>query len=246
MTSDDGKPGFFARMKRAISSTVDGAIESVSDPGAELGMLIDDLGTEIKQAEKDHQQAVVDRKMLERKLADIQVKEQGWLARAEQAMKLGDESLARAALERKVETGLERAAIEQAIGEQTRLAEDMRENIKQAKAKHKSLNLRRGTLMAQARSAKAGGTSAAGIGMAQTTRLDEIEGKIAEIEAFNEVHAETHANETEELRIDAELRKLDKLGQLGMPSELDDELARLKAKLAAGGDKALTDGKGKR
>jgi phage shock protein A len=238
MSSDDGKPGFFARMKRAISSSVDGAIDSVSDPGQELSLLIDDLGAEIKQAEKDLQQAVVDRKMLERKLVEIGTKEQGWMARAEQAMKLGDETLARAALERKVEIGQERAAIEQAIVEQTKLAEDMREHIKQAKAKHKSLSLRRGTLMAQARAAKAGGTSAAGVGMAQTSRLDEIEGKIAAIEAFNEVHAETHGNELEEMRIDAELRKLDK------GRELDDELALLKAKLAAG-ERSLTEGKGK-
>ncbi len=238
MSSDDGKPGFFTRMKRAITSTVDGAIDSVSDPGQELALLIDDLGAEIKQAEKDHQQAVVDRKVLERKLVEIQAKEQGWLTRAEQAMKLGDENLARAALERKVGVGQERAAIEQTIAEQARLAEDMREHIKQAKAKHKSLNLRRGTLMAQARAAKAGHGSAAGLGMAQSSRLDEIEGKIAQIEAFNEVHAETHGNELEEQRIDAELRKLDQ------GRELDDELALLKAKLAVG-EKALTEGKGK-
>lgn len=243
MTSDDGKPGFFARMKRAITSTVDDAIESVSDPGQELSLLIDDLGAEIKQAEKDHQQAVVDRKLLERKLVEIQTKEQGWLVRAEQAMKLGDETLARAALQRKVEIGQERATIEQAIVEQTKLAEDMRDHIKQAKAKHQSLSLRRGTLMAQARAAKAGGTSAAGVGMAQSSRLNEIEDKIAQIEALNEVHAETHGHELEELRIDAELRKLDK--QLGPGSALDDELALLKAKIAAGGNKSLTEGKGK-
>ena len=29
MSSDDGKPGFFTRMKRAITSTVDGAIDSI-------------------------------------------------------------------------------------------------------------------------------------------------------------------------------------------------------------------------
>jgi phage shock protein A len=243
MTSEDGKPGFFTRMKRAITSTVDDAIESVSDPGQELSLLIDDLGAEIKQAEKDHQQAVVDRKLLERKLAEIQTKEQGWLVRAEQAMKLGDETLARAALQRKVEIGQERATIDQAIVEQTKLAEDMRDHIKQAKAKHKSLSLRRGTLMAQARAAKAGGTSAAGIGMAQSSRLDEIEGKIAQIEAFNEVHAEMNGAEIEEQRIDAELRKLDR--QLGPGSALDDELALLKAKIAAGGSKSLTEGKGR-
>jgi phage shock protein A len=237
MSSDEGKPGLFSRMKRAFTSTVDEAIDAVSDPGQELALLIDDLGAEIKQAEKDLQQAIVDRKLLERKLAEIQTKEQGWFARAEQAMKLGDETLARAALQRKVEIGQERAAMEQAIVDQTKLAEDMREHIKVAKAKHQSLSLRRGTLMAQARAAKQGGSSAAAVGIAQTTRLGAIESKIAEIEALNEVHAETHATEVEEARIDAELRKLDK------GRELDDELALLKAKLAAGGEKVLGEGK---
>lgn len=240
MTSDEGKPGIFSRMKRAFTSTVDEAIDAVSDPGQELALLIDDLGAEIKQAEKDLQQAIVDRKVLERKLVEIQTKEQGWLARAEQAMKLGDEKLARAALERKVEVGQERATIELAIVEQTKLAEDMREHIKVAKAKHQSLNLRRGTLMAQARAAKQGGSSAAAVGIAQTSRLDEIEGKIAAIEAFNEVHAETHGSEIEERRIDAELRKLDQ------GRELDDELALLKAKIAAGKDSSKALGEGKK
>lgn len=233
MSSEDGKPGFFTRMRRAISSTVDSAVDSVSDPGHELALMLDDLGEEIKRAEADLKQAVVERKMMERKIEEIGEKEKAWAARAEQAMKLGDETLARAALERKVEIATERKELEAALVEHTKLVEDMRDHIEASKKKLKSLNLRRGTLMAQARAAKQGQSSAAAVGIAQTSRLDAIEGKIAELEAMNEVHAETAGNAAEEMRIDAELRKLEGT------TELDAELAALKAKLAAGDQKAI-------
>jgi phage shock protein A len=238
MTSEDGKPGFFTRMRRAISSSVDGAIDSVTDPGQELALMLDDLGAEIHKAEEDLKQAVVERKMIERKIAELDKKAQGWSTRAEQAIKLGDEALARAALERKVEIGQERKELELTLVQQTKLVEDMGEHIAASKKKLKALNLRRGTLMAQARAAKQGGSSAAAVGMAQTSRLDAIEGKIAALEAFNEVAAEAGGVEIEEARIDAELRKLE------THSELDDELAALKARVAAETPKALERGKG--
>jgi phage shock protein A len=237
MSSEDGKPGLFTRMRRAISSSVNDAMDSISDPGQELALMLDDLGAEIKQAEVDLKQAVVERKMMERKIAELDKKEQGWVARAEQAVKLGDETLARAALERKVAIGQERKDMEMGLLEQTKLVADMGDHIATSKAKLKSLNLRRGTLMAQARAAKAGGSSAAGVGMAQTTRIDAIEDKIAQLEAFNDVHAETSGGRAEEARIDAELRKLEG------SSELDDELAALKAKIAGETPKALNKGK---
>jgi phage shock protein A len=225
MSSEDGKPGLFTRMRRAISSTVDSAMDSVTDPGHELALMLDDLGAEIKKAEGDLKQAMVERKVLERRIEETEKKEQGWVARAEQAIKLGDETLARAALERKVEIGQERSELQTALVEQTKLVEDMRDHIVASKKKLKALNLRRGTLMAQARAAKQGQSSAAGVGVAQTSRLDEIEGKIAALEAMNEVHSELSGTTAEELRIDAELRKLEGT------SELDAELAALKAKL---------------
>jgi phage shock protein A len=225
MSSEDGKPGLFTRMRRAISSTVDSAMDSVTDPGHELALMLDDLGAEIKKAEGDLKQAMVERKVLERRIEETEKKEQGWVARAEQAIKLGDETLARAALERKVEIGQERSELQTALVEQTKLVEDMRDHIVASKKKLKALNLRRGTLMAQARAAKQGQSSAAGVGVAQTSRLDEIGGKIAALEAMNEVHSELSGTTAEELRIDAELRKLEGT------SELDAELAALKAKL---------------
>jgi phage shock protein A len=230
--SNSSKPGFFSRLRGAISGTVNGAVESMRDPGAELALMLDDLAAQIKQAEKDLKQAMVDKKMMERKLEELKKEEGAWQTRAEQALKLGDEDLARAALERKQDKSQELKDTLVALKQQEGHVEEMAGHIKESKRKLKSLNLRRGSLMAQARAAKSG--ESADLGGAAVGKIDEIEDKIAELEAFNEVALETSSRKA----ADAELKA--KLEQLDSKSELDDELAQLKAKMAS---KALTEGK---
>ncbi len=220
------KPGLFSRIKNTISSALNDAVDSVSDPGQEVALMIDDLGAQIQQSEQDLKQAIVDRKMLERKIGELEASVKQWEGKAEQALRLGDEALARAALERKGDYAMQLVEAKSGHAEQTRLADSMQEQIKQAKSKHKSLNLRRGTLMAAARAAKKGvapGTLGDG---GTLSRLDDIEHKINQLEALNEVHAELGGQTAQDMEVDAKLAKLE--GDSG----LDDELARLKAKMA--------------
>lgn len=234
------KPGLFGRLKKAISSTLNDAVEAVSDPGQEIALMLDDLADNIKKAERDLQQAVVDAKVMERKLADATKTEGEWEKRAEQALRLGDETLARAALQRKAELATERRTTEATLVEQRKVIEDMKIGIAQAKAKHKNLNLRRGSLIAQARAHKKGLTAsniAAGAGGAE--RLSAIEDKIAQLEALNEVAAEDMNAQAQEAAIDAQLRQLERQGGT---SEVDDALSALKAKMGA---KAIAEGKDK-
>lgn len=220
------KPGLFSRIKNTISGALNDAVDAVSDPGQEVALMIDDLATQIQESEKDLRQAIVDRKMLERKITELEASEKEWQRKAEQALKLGDEDLARAALGRKGDYSLQLVDARAGLVEQTNLAESMQRQIKEAKAKHKSLNLRRGSLMAQARAAKKGvapGTLSDG---GTLSRLDDIENKISQLEALNEVAAELDGGAAEEAAVDA------KLAKLAGESELDDELARLKAKMA--------------
>lgn len=220
------KPGIFSRIKNSISGALGDAVDSISDPGQEVALMLDDLAAQIQAAEKDLKQAMVDRKVMERKVEEIGAKEKDWEKRAEQALKLGDEELARAALTRKSDYGTQVRDTETALIEQRNLVDSMSKNIKESKARLKSLNLRRGSLMAQARAAKKGfspgemGDGGAG------ARLDTIEGRIAEIEALNEVNAEL-GQSAEEAAIEAKLADLEGEG------EVDDALAALKAKLAA-------------
>lgn len=231
------KPGIFSRIKNSISGALGDAVESISDPGQEVALMLDDLATQIQTSEKDLKQAMVDRKVMERKVEETQTKEKDWEKRAEQALKLGDEELAKAALARKADYGSQSRETESALIEQRNLVESMSRNIKESNARLKSLNLRRGSLMAQARAAKKGFSPGQMGDGGAANRLDEIEGRIAEIEALNEVNAELGGT-VEEAAIEA------KLADLEGDSEVDDALDALKAKLSAE-QKSLPKGSGK-
>lgn len=234
------RPGILSRLKRSISSALNDAVDAVSDPGQEIALMLDDLAEQIKQSERDLHQTIVDHKVMEKKLEGLTKSEAEWEKRAEQAIRLGDEALARAALQRKVEISAEKTACQETLGEQRGLIESMRSGIAAAKAKHKQLNLRRGTLIAQARAAKKGTTPTGAIagGGGAGSRLDAIESRIAELEALNEVHAETLDAAAQEANIDAQLAALSREGGV---SEVDDALEALKAKMRA--QQALTEGK---
>lgn len=220
------KPGLLGRIKRSISSTLNDAVDAVSDPGQEVALMLDDLATQIQNSERDLKTAIVDRKMMEKKAEEHEAKETQWQRKAEQALALGDEELARAALKRKGDYSLQAKDLKTALLEQSALVDSMHKHIKESKARLKSLNLRRGSLMAQARAAKKG-LSPGSVGDGGTVeRMNSIENRIAEIEALNEVNAEMGGNAVEEAAMDA------KLAELAGETEVDDALAALKAKMA--------------
>jgi len=228
----DKKPGLFSRLRNSISSTLNDAVESVSDPGNEIALMLDDLAAQIQNSEKDLKQAMVDRKVMERKAEEAKADATKWEKKAEQALKLGDENLAREALRRKADYDIQVKDLGAGVAEQQHLVDSMTKNIKEAKARLKSLNLRRGSLMAQARAAKKGVSSGQLSDGGGLDRLNAIEGRIAELEAFNEVAQELGGNTAEEAAIEA------KLADLEGDAEVDDALAALKAKMA-GAQKSL-------
>ena len=222
------KPGLFGRLKQAISSTLNDAVEAVSDPGQEIALMLDDLADNIRKSELDLKQAIVDQKMLERKLEQLRKDEASWTVRAEGAVNLGDDTLARAALQRKVELSAEVQANDEALVQQRKLVEELRLGITTTKNKLKALNLRRGSLMAQARAAKQSGGSSIPGDAGAGDRMNAIEDKIARLEALNEVAAESMDGKVQEAALDARLAQLEDRG-----GPVDDALEALKAKMRA-------------
>jgi phage shock protein A len=97
----------------------------VSDPGQEIALMLDDLADNIRKSELDLKQAIVDQKMMERKLEQLRKDEGAWQARAE-----GDEPRRRhagprgaAAQGRELERG---EATDEALVQQRKLVEDLR------------------------------------------------------------------------------------------------------------------------
>src|SRR5690606_35423374 len=100
-TMSDRKPGIFSRLRTSISSALIDAVDSVSDPGQEVALMLDDLAAQIQSSEGDLKQTIVEKKMLERKLEELKQSEASWQKKAEQALRLGDEHFAREALRKK-------------------------------------------------------------------------------------------------------------------------------------------------
>jgi len=222
----DNKPGLLSRLKTSISSSLNSAVDAVSDPGQEVALMLDDLATQVQGAEKDLHQAVVDRKMMERKIETMAKEEADWARRAEQALRLDSEDLARQALRKKTEISAQLADHRIAAEEQGRLVDSMQQHVATSKQKLKMLNLRRGSLMAQARAAKRG-VAPGQLGDGGTlSRMEEIEHRIMSLEALNEVQAEM-SSEVQEAQLDAQLSALEGT------SAVDAELAALKAKMKA-------------
>lgn len=222
----DNKPGILSRLRSSISSTLNSAVDAVSDPGQEVALMLDDLATQVQASERDLHQAVVDRKMMERKVETMAKDEADWTRRAEQAVRLDSEDLARQALRRKSEIAVLLADTRLALEEQSRLVDSMQRHVASSKQKLKMLNLRRGSLMAQARAAKRG-VAPGQLGDGGTmSRMEEIEHRIASLEALNEVQAEM-SSEVQDAELDA------KLAALEGDTSVDDELAALKARMKA-------------
>jgi phage shock protein A len=222
----DKRPGLLGRLKNSISSTLTSAVDAVSDPGQEVALMLDDLATQIQQAERDLHQAVVDRKVMERKVETLAKDETEWQRKAETALRLGDENLARQALRRKGDISINLTETRTALTEQSNLVDAMSRHVTESKRKLKMLNLRRGSLMAQARAAKRGVMPGQLSDGGTLGRLDEIEQQIAALEALNEVNAEL-SSEVQDAELDAKLASLE--GDTGV----DDELAALKARMKA-------------
>lgn len=221
------KPGLFSRLRQSISSTLNDAVDSMSDPGQEIALMLDDLAAQIQSSEKDLKQAVIDRKVLERKVEEQQKKVSSWEKRAEQALKLSDEPLARQALKQKADVELQLKEQQAALLDQGRVVEQMQRQIKESTTRLKSLNLRRGSLMAQARAVKKGVAPGSIDDGGTLSRLGAIEDRIQQLEALSEVQAELASEDAAAAELDA------KLEELSGDAEVDDALAELKAKLAA-------------
>ncbi len=228
------KEGFFSRLRKAISGAASDAVDAVRDPGSEIALAIDDLAAEIKKAEKDLKTALVERKVMERKVEELQAEVDAWQGRAERALAAGDEELARAALRNKQDVVMRLDATKEALAEQRALVERMKAEIDAAKRRWKSLDLRRGTLMAQARAQKTQLRGGGVTGEEPLSRLAAIEARISEMEAMQEVAAELSEDEAGAAEVAA------KFADLERDAGLDAELEALKAKMR--GERALPEG----
>jgi phage shock protein A len=149
--------GIFDRMGKVISSNVNAILDKAEDPKKSLDLLVDEMKDQIRAAHKELVQGVAAEKMLRKKVEDLDVESEKWDKRAELALKVDDEKLAREALIQKKRIIAERDRAEALRAEQRAASLNMKTELARMEAKQEEYAARKGALAAQMQQAKTGG-----------------------------------------------------------------------------------------
>jgi len=217
--------GILSRINTVIKSNVNDVLDRMTDPAKEIDLLIIDMEKSVKQAREEVISVAATAKRGAMQRDRLKEETETWMRRAEQAVRAGDDVLAREALAEKQAKDAELQQAERAVLEQEAYVEQLKSSLKALEARVKEVKGRKETLKSRARAAKGGhGTLQGGKAFAEFDRLED------RIEAL-----ETEGSLTESLdgRDAATEAKFSRLEQEGDP-KIEDELAELKRKLDSG------------
>jgi phage shock protein A len=216
--------GIFDRMRRLVSSNVNAAIDKMSDPAKEIDQLVIEMEQQVKKARGEVQSALAMEKRQRMKAEELLKSSREWEARAERALRAGDENLAREALKRKGEVDAEGQAATRMLMDAQAHADGMATQLKQLEARVQEVKSKKETLKAKARANK--GRSP--LGSNAVDEFDRLSGKVDAVEAEASLDEELLAMKHE----DAKSREVErKLEALGKDKDVEDRLAALKAKM---------------
>jgi phage shock protein A len=237
--------GIFDRMGKVISSNVNALLEKAEDPKKNIDLIVEEMKDQIRAAKKELVEAVAAEKVLRKKVEDLDAEVEKWERRAELALKANDEKLAREALVHKKRVVTERDRAEALRAEQRATVLTMKPELDRMEGKQKELEVKKGTIAAQVKQARAGGgaenlgAKAGGSAFAEFRRMeDQIDGQVAEVAAHREVDDALREGRMDAEDLESKFAALE--GKAGPPGdkaqtpEIDDELAALKKKIRIG------------
>jgi phage shock protein A len=228
--------GIFGRMKRAIKSKANAAIDKAIDPAKEIEMAIFELEAQHKAALKELLSYRSSAKVMEKDISVLEEKAKTWEQRAMAAVRKGDDALARECLREQKACAADLEKLRRDRNEASGYAAELNRSRKQVETRLQMLKLKKGTMATQIAAARSGTGDAFGLSQKPFERMDRAEEKIendalaAEVEASmeSEVSGAPSSAASHEA-FDAAL-----LAAGGDPDAGgDDALAQLKAKMSA-------------
>src|SRR5262249_13850905 len=134
--------GILDRMSRLIKSNLNAAIDKMTDPGKEIDQLILDMEEQLKRARGEVRTTLATEKVTRQKVADQERTISEWEAKAEKAVRAGDDDLAREALKRKSDSEAAKQRAEQTLAEQTAYADQLTQALKQLEERLREVKAR--------------------------------------------------------------------------------------------------------
>lgn len=227
--------GILDRMSRLIRANVNDLIDRAEDPEKMMNELLREMSASIRDARTQVASMIAQEKEIEADLQAARRDEREWQQKAELAVTRGRDDLAREALRRKNDAAELATVYEHHLSSQQEMVEKLKGQLRVLEAKHQEAESKRGILIARHRRAQA------------QQRVTETFSTLPELSAASELDRMERRIRSEEARADAmvELEQDSiewQFAELEVDSDVENELAALKASLGGEEAKSLSDG----
>jgi phage shock protein A len=240
-------PGMGGRMSTVIKAKISKMLDRAEDPGETLDYSYQKQLESLQNVKKGIADVVTAKKRLQMQSQKLEQSVVKLDTQARQALSQGNEELARMALERKNVAQTELQSLDQQVHELEAQQEKLTDSEQKLRGKIEAFRTKKEVIKAQYSAAEAQvriseaatgvGEEMADIGLAMQRATDKTEQMRARADAVSELEA---AGTFEDLTaLGSGQDDIDRqLHQLSSQSQVDDEMARMKAELGAGGGKA--------
>ena len=219
--------GLFDRVSRVFRSNLNDLVSKAEDPEKILEQAVVDMQEDLVQLRQAVAKSIAEQKRTEQQLKKNQTEADSWQQRAQLALQKGDENLAREALVRKKSFGDTVDMLKAQLQQQTAQVNTLKKNLIGLESKISEAKTKKNMLQARAKAAKANeqlqstlGNIGTGSAMAAFERMED---KVLEMEAKSQAAAEIGGSNLES-----------QFAQLEAGSDIDDELASMKAQISGG------------
>lgn len=239
--------GMSGRMSTVIKAKISSLLDKAEDPAETLDYSYQKQLESLQQVKKGIADVVTAKKRLQMQQQKLQQSVVKLDTQARQALSSGNEELARMALERKQLAQTELQSLDQQIAELANQQEKLTDSEKKLRSKIEAFRSKKEVIKAQYSAAEAQvriseaatgvGEQMADVGMAMQRAVDKTEDMKARASAVEELEAAGTFEDITQLGsgqddIDRQLH------ELTSSSQVDDELAKMRAELGSGSDDA--------
>ena len=219
--------GLFDRVRRVVSSNLNDLVSKAEDPEKMLEQSILEMQEDMVQLRQGVAQTIAAQKRTEKQYNDASNEVNKWQRNAQLALQKGDENLARQALERKKTFSETSTTLKASLDQQNAQVEGLKRNLIQLESKISEAKTKKEMLKARITAAKAQeqlGSMVKGMNTSSAmSAFDRMEEKVMMQEARAQSVAELAGSDLE-----SQFAQLES-------SDVDDELAALKAQMSLPG-----------
>lgn len=216
----------FSRVSRIIKSYANTLVSAAEDPEKILEQAVEDMQNDLIRLRQAAAEVTASQKRLQNKYELAQKTADDWYRRAELALAKGDEELAREALSRRKANQDNANMLKAQLEQQSKAVDTIISNMRTLESKLAEAKMKKDTLKARAQSAKSAqaiNDMVAGLSTGSALgAFEKMEEKVLSMEASAEAAMQLVAPDNLESKF---------LALEG--SDVDDELSKMKAQLAA-------------